>query len=44
MSMIGEKLEIAEFDINDEGDLVYSLGNIYNFTVDDNGDFLWEVI
>lgn len=38
-----KKLELAEFDIDDNGNLIYTDTSAYNFTVDDNGLLNWEV-
>lgn len=40
---IKNKLELAEFDIDDNGNLIYTDNSAYNFTVDDNGNLNWEV-
>ena len=38
-----KKLELAEFDIDDNGNLIYTDTSAYAFTVDDNGNLNWEV-
>lgn len=38
-----KKLELAEFDIDDNGNLIYTDTSAYEFTVDDNGFLNWEV-
>lgn len=43
MEQINKKLEIAEFSIDDDGNLVYTDTGSYTFTIDDNGDLNWEV-
>lgn len=40
---INKKLTMAEFDLNDDGELVYTDNAAYNFTVDDDGNLNWEV-
>lgn len=40
---INKKLTMAEFDLNDDGELVYTDNAAYNFTVDSNGNLNWEV-
>lgn len=40
---INKKLTMAEFDLNDDGELVYTDNASYNFTVDDDGNLNWEV-
>lgn len=42
-SEINKKLTMAEFDLNDDGELIYTDNAAYNFTVDDNGNLNWEV-
>lgn len=42
-SEINKKLTMAEFDLNDDGELVYTDNAAYNFTVDSNGNLNWEV-
>lgn len=43
LSNVNQKLELAEFDIDEEGNLIYTDTSSYNFTVDDNGYLNWEV-
>ena len=38
-----KKLELAEFDIDDNGNLIYTDTSAYAFSVDDNGLLNWEV-
>lgn len=40
---INKKLTMAEFDLNDDGELIYTDNAAYNFTVDNNGNLNWEV-
>lgn len=40
---INKKLTMAEFDLNDDGELVYTDNAAYNFIVDSNGNLNWEV-
>lgn len=40
---INKKLTMAEFNLNDNGELVYTDNAAYNFSVDSNGDLNWEV-
>lgn len=40
---VNKKLELAEFDIDEDGNLIYTDTSSYNFTVDDNGYLNWEV-
>lgn len=40
---INRKLQLAEFDIDDNGNLIYTDTSAYNFSVDDNGYLNWEV-
>lgn len=40
---IARKLELATFDIDTNGNLVYTDNSGYNFTVDNNGNLNWEV-
>lgn len=42
-SEINKKLTMAEFDLNDDGELIYTDNAAYNFTVDNNGNLNWEV-
>ena len=43
-SAINKKLELAEFSIDDDGNLIYTENSPFIFTVDNNGDLNWEVI
>lgn len=38
-----KKLELADFDIDDNGNLIYTDTSAYAFSVDDNGLLNWEV-
>ncbi len=40
---INRKLHLAEFDIDDNGNLIYTDTSAYTFSVDDNGNLNWEV-
>ena len=40
---INRKLQLAEFDIDDKGNLIYTDTSAYAFSVDDNGLLNWEV-
>ncbi len=42
-SQINKKLELAEFGIDDDGNLVYTDNSAYNFSIDDGGNLIWEV-
>lgn len=42
-SEINKKLAMAEFDVNEDGELIYTDNSAYNFTVDNNGNLNWEV-
>lgn len=42
-SEINKKLTMTEFDVNEDGELIYTDNAAYNFTVDDNGNLNWEV-
>lgn len=41
---INKKLTKSEFDINEDGELIYTDNAAYNFTVDDDGNLNWKVI
>ena len=43
VEQINKKLSIAEFDVNEDGYLIYNDDASYNFAVDDNGYLNWEV-
>ena len=43
-SEINKKLTMAEFDVNEDGELIYTDNSAYNFVVDDDGNLNWEVI
>lgn len=43
VNQINKKLGMAQFDVDDDGNLIYTDGSSYNFTVDDNGNLNWEV-
>ena len=40
---INKKLKMAEFDVNEDGELVYTDNSAYNFVVDNDGNLNWEV-
>lgn len=40
---INKKLTMAEFGLNDDGELIYTDNSAYNFTVDNDGNLNWEV-
>lgn len=40
---INRKLELAEFDIDNNGNLIYTDTSAYAFSVDNNGNLNWEV-
>ena len=40
---INRKLQLAEFDIDSDGNLIYTDTSAYAFSVDDNGLLNWEV-
>lgn len=40
---INKKLTMAEFDINEDGELIYTDNAAYNFVVDNDGNLNWEV-
>ena len=42
-SAINKKLTMAEFDVNDDGDLIYTDNAAYDFVVDNDGNLNWEV-
>lgn len=42
-SEINKKLKMAEFDVNEDGELVYTDNSAYNFVVDNDGNLNWEV-
>ena len=42
-SEINNKLAIAEFDVNEDGELIYTDNSAYNFVVDNDGNLKWEV-
>lgn len=42
-SEINKKLTMSEFDVNEDGELIYTDNAAYNFTVDNNGNLNWEV-
>lgn len=42
-SEINKKLAMAEFDVNEDGELVYTDNSAYNFNVDNDGNLNWEV-
>ena len=42
-SEINKKLTMAEFDVNGDGELIYTDNSAYNFVVDNDGNLKWEV-
>ena len=42
-SEINKKLSMAEFDVNEDGELIYTDNSAYNFVVDNDGNLNWEV-
>lgn len=40
---INKKLTMAEFNLNDDGELIYTDNAAYNFVVDNEGNLNWEV-
>lgn len=42
-SEINKKLTMTEFDVNEDGELIYTDNSAYNFVVDNNGNLNWEV-
>lgn len=40
---INKKLTMAEFNLNDDGELIYTDNAAYNFVVDNDGNLNWEV-
>ena len=40
---INKKLTMTEFDVNDDGELIYTDNAAYNFVVDNDGNLNWEV-
>lgn len=42
-SEINKKLTMTEFDVNEDGELVYTDNSAYNFVVDNDGNLNWEV-
>lgn len=42
-SEINKKLAMAEFDVNEDGELIYTDNAAYNFVVDNDGNLNWEV-
>lgn len=40
---INKKLTMAEFDLNEDGELIYTDNAAYNFFVDNDGNLNWEV-
>lgn len=40
---INKKLTITEFDVNEDGELIYTDNSAYNFVVDNDGNLNWEV-
>lgn len=42
-SEINKKLTMTEFDVNEDGELIYTDNATYNFVVDNDGNLNWEV-
>ncbi len=42
-SAINKKLTMTEFDVNEDGELIYTDNAAYNFVVDNDGNLNWEV-
>ena len=42
-SEINKKLTMTEFDVNEDGELIYTDNSAYNFIVDNDGNLNWEV-
>lgn len=42
-SEINKKLTMAEFNVNEDGELIYTDNAAYNFVVDNDGNLNWEV-
>ena len=40
---INKKLTMAEFNVNEDGELIYTDNSAYNFVVDNDGNLNWEV-
>lgn len=40
---INKKLTMTEFDVNEDGELIYTDNSAYNFIVDNDGNLNWEV-
>lgn len=40
---INKKLTMTEFDVNEDGELIYTDNSTYNFVVDNDGNLNWEV-
>lgn len=40
---INKKLTMTEFDVNEDGELIYTDSAAYNFVVDNDGNLNWEV-
>ena len=40
---INKKLTMAEFDVNEDGEFIYTDNAAYNFVVDNDGNLNWEV-
>lgn len=40
---INKKLTMTEFDVNEDGELIYTDNSAYNFVVDNDGNLNWEV-
>ena len=42
-SEINKKLTMTEFDVNEDGELIYTDNSAYSFVVDNDGNLNWEV-
>ena len=42
-SEINKKLTMTKFDVNEDGELIYTDNSAYNFVVDNDGNLNWEV-
>lgn len=40
---VNKKLGLAEFSLDDDGNLIYTDGSAYNFNIDNDGNLYWEV-
>lgn len=44
LGQINKKLEMTEFDVDDDGNLIYNNDSAYNFVVGNDGILYWEVV